>query len=203
MWSSPCCRGRRTTWRIRRSQARVLGPIHVSTLLDIVCPRESHHCAVCDQTDKGVLWQQAQAHDDRVLERLQAVLLLARVHDEQEDRGRGGRARQAVLDGGAAGVELWGDLLGGDVLVVRREGVALQTEGAYPHPRAHINLAEAESAEVVLVVHVGALPEGVEDGLARRLASNGVILQERSVRLLLQGRVESSDGDNQPRCFLY
>jgi hypothetical protein len=106
----------------------------------------AYHCAVCNQTDQGVLREQAQAHDDRVLERLQAVLLLASVDDEQEDRRRGGWARKAVLDGCAAGVQLWGDLLCRDVLVVRRQGVSLQTEGTYPHPGAHVDLAGTESA---------------------------------------------------------
>jgi hypothetical protein len=51
-------------------------------------------------------------------------------------------------------------------------------------------------------VVVGAVPEGVEDGLARRFAGDGVILEQRRVRLLLQWRVQSTDGDNESRGFL-
>jgi hypothetical protein len=47
------------------------------------------------------------------------------------------------------------------------------------------------------------LPEGVEDGLARRFAGNGVILEQRSVCLLFQRRVEGTDGNNQSRRFLH
>lgn len=161
----------------------------------------SYHCAVCDQTDQSVLWQQAQAHDDRVLQRLQAVLLLASVDNEEENRRRRGGAREAVLDRCAAGVKLWRNLLGGDVLVVRRQSVSLQTEGAYPHPCAHVDLAEILSASHFLH-SMCAIPEGVEDGLARRFAGDGVILEQWGVGLLLQWCVQSTDGDDEPRRFL-
>lgn len=163
----------------------------------------TYHCAVCDQTNQSVLWEQAQAHDDRVLERLQTVLLLASVDDEQEDRWRRCGAREAVFDGCAAGVKLWWDLLGRDVLVVRWQSVSLQTERTYPHPGAHIDLAVAESAFADEAFVVWSLPEGVENGLAGRFAGDGVILEQRSIGLLLQWRVESTDWDNKARGFLF
>jgi len=112
-----------------------LGALGVAQLVHL------RHGAVCDETDKGVGGQQAQAHDDGVLEGLQAVLLLARVHAEEEDGRVRGRLGQAVLDGGAVRVQLGGDLLGGDVLVVRRQLVAVEAEGAYPLAGAHVDLA--------------------------------------------------------------
>jgi hypothetical protein len=111
----------------------------------------TYHGTVCDQADQRILREQAQAHDDRVLERLQAVLLLACVHDEYEDRRGLDRLRKAVLDGSAVCVQLWGYLLLRDVLVVRREVVTVETEGAYPHAGAHVDLTVLS-----LVLHVSA-----------------------------------------------
>lgn len=110
--------------------------------------RSSYHCAICDQTNKGVCGQQAQAHDDGVLERLQAVLLLARVDDENEDGSASRGLGEAVLDGGTARVQLGRDLFLGDVLVVWRELVAVEAERAYPDAGAHIDLTEGFLAVV-------------------------------------------------------
>jgi hypothetical protein len=79
----------------------------------------TYHCAVCDETDQSVCWEQTQAHDNGILQRLQAVLLLASVYDEDEDRWGQNGLRKSVLDGGAARMQLGWDLLLGDVLVVR------------------------------------------------------------------------------------
>lgn len=63
----------------------------------------THHGTVCNKSNQRVWREQAQAHDDRVLEGLQAVLLLACVDDKNED-GKNGRACRstgnAVFDGG-------------------------------------------------------------------------------------------------------
>jgi hypothetical protein len=48
----------------------------------------------------------------------------------------------------------------------------------------------------------GIIPEGVENGLAGRFAGDGLILQQRRVGLLLERRVEGSDGHHEARCFL-
>jgi predicted trehalose synthase len=100
----------------------------------------TYHCTVCDETDQSVCREQTQAHDDRVLERLQAVLLLTCVYDEDKNRRGQDGLRKSVLDSGAARMQLWGDLLLGDVLVVRGEIVTVQAEGAYPYACAHVNL---------------------------------------------------------------
>jgi len=99
------------------------------------------HGFISDQTDQGVGRQQAERHDDRVLESLQTILLLTCVDDEDEDRGNGGGSSESVLDGGARGVQLWRNGVLRDVLVVRWQTIALQTEGADPYPGAHVDLA--------------------------------------------------------------
>jgi hypothetical protein len=100
-------------------------------------------------------------------------------------------------------VQLWGYLLLGDVLVVGREGVAVEAEGAYPDTGAHVNLAIGASAVVPFVYNIGVIiPEGVEDGLAGSPADNGLILKQRRVRLLLQRGVEGANGDHEARGFL-
>lgn len=102
-------------------------------------PRNSaYHGAVGDQTDQRIRRQKRQAHDERVLERLQAVILLASVHDIHKDRG-GGRSSQLILDRSTRRVELGGYRVLRDVLVVRREGVTHQTEGTNPDPRADVD----------------------------------------------------------------
>lgn len=57
-------------------------------------------------------------------------------------------------------MELWGNLLGRDVLVMRRKTVSLHAERALPDLRAHVDLAE-----------------GIEDSAARRLTNDGLILE--------------------------
>lgn len=39
------------------------------------------------------------------------------------------------------------------------------------------------------------VPEGVQDGAAWRLAGHRLVLQQRRIDLLLEGRVEGADGD--------
>jgi hypothetical protein len=51
-----------------------------------------YHSAVGNQTDERIGRQQRQAHDERVPNRLQAVLLLASIDNEEKDRGRRGGA---------------------------------------------------------------------------------------------------------------
>ena len=47
------------------------------------------------------------------------------------------------------------------------------------------------------------LPEGIQDGAAGLFAGDGLELQQGSLGLLLQGRVECADGNNKPRGLLY
>lgn len=47
----------------------------------------SYHRAVRDKADQGVLWKQAEAHDQRFLERSQAVIFLTQI-DNIEEYGR-------------------------------------------------------------------------------------------------------------------
>jgi hypothetical protein len=200
--SSPCFRGRHTTWRIRCSPARVLVSMDISTEPRVLIPC-TYHCTVCDETDQSVCWEQTQAHDDGILQCLQAVLLLASIYDEDEDRWGQNGLRKSVLDGGAARMQLWWDLLLGDVLVVRGEVVAIQAEGAYPNACAHVNLAVSLSAGFSLPETAHVIPVGVEDGLARCPTRDRRILEQRSIRLLFQRCVKGTNGNNKARGFLY
>lgn len=51
------------------------------------------------------------------------------------------RASECILDSGILGQQLGGQIGVGDIFVVRREGVARETEGADPEFTADINLA--------------------------------------------------------------
>lgn len=100
---------------------------------------EAYHCTVGNQTNQRIWWQKRQAHDKRVLESLKTVILLTSVDNvDKNGRSRSGSC-QLVLDGGALRVEFWGYRVFGDILVVRREGIAHQTERADPNPRADID----------------------------------------------------------------
>lgn len=46
------------------------------------------------------------------------------------------------------------------------------------------------------------LPERIQNGAAWLLAGDGLELQQGSVGLLLEGRIEGADGDDQSRRFL-
>jgi len=88
-----------------------------------------------------MLGQKAETHDEGLLQGGQAVLLLARIDNIEEDGGARGRSRESVLNGCVGRVKLWGDGIGGDVLVMRWERVSRQAERADPEAGAHINLA--------------------------------------------------------------
>ena len=59
-----------------------------------------------------------------------------------------GGVGQAVLDGGAARVELGGDLFSGYVFVMGGKLVSLQTEGTDPDTSTHVDLTAKRSAYV-------------------------------------------------------
>lgn len=66
--------------------------------------RSPYHRAKCDQPNQRIRGQQRQAHDQGVLQRLQAILLLAGIHDVNKD-GRGGSGTgKLVLDRRTHGV---------------------------------------------------------------------------------------------------
>ena len=109
---------------------------------------EAYHRSKSDEANKRVWRKQAQAHNQRVLESFERVLLLAGIDDKQED-GRGGcGAREHILNGGVVGRQLERPRIGADVLVVRRKLVALQTERAYPQLCAGVDLTASPSAPI-------------------------------------------------------
>lgn len=104
------------------------------------------HGPVRDQADQSILRQEAEAHNQGLLESSQAVFLLARIDDIEEDGWARSRSRQPVFDGRVGWVQLGGDGISGDILVVRRERVPREAEGADPEASAHVDLAGVESA---------------------------------------------------------
>lgn len=183
-WCNPCYRGRHRTLRIRYSQARALE----SSLRESKSQTQSgstYHGTKSDQANKSILREKAQAHDDRVLERLQTVLFLASINNEEKDGRRGRWSRESVLDGGIAWVQLRRNLFGGDVLVVLRKTVSLHAERTLPDLCAHVDLAE-----------------GVEDSTAWRLAGDGIVRKQRAFSLL-QRCVHGSDWDYIGQCLRF
>lgn len=99
------------------------------------------HGTVGDETDESVGRKQAQADDERLAQGLEVVIVHAGVDDVEEDGWDLGRTAEGILDGGVLGKELCGEVGAGNVLVMRRECVARETEGADPKLSAHVDLA--------------------------------------------------------------
>lgn len=93
---------------------------------------KTHHSAVCDQTNQSKWRDQAETDNKRVTESLEIVLVQTCVHDKQEYRGNLCGARKGVLDCGVFWQEFSGKISVRDILVVRGEGIALQTEWTDP-----------------------------------------------------------------------
>lgn len=143
------------TWRIRCSRARELGPIyqgqqHVTCVANIII---AYHCTERNQTNQRIGRQKRQAHDEGILHSLQTIILLAGIDDKDENGGSGGWPCQLVLDCRALGVELWGYRVLCNILVMRRERVARETEGADPDSCADINSAVQASVHLLIEVY--------------------------------------------------
>jgi hypothetical protein len=101
----------------------------------------AYHGTECNQTNQRIGRQNRQAQDEGILHGLQAVIFLASVDDENENRRSGGGPCQLVLDCRARRVELWWYRVLRDVLVMRRKRVARETEGANPDSCADVDSA--------------------------------------------------------------
>ncbi len=156
-----------------------LGTLDVAELVDL------GHGSEGDQANESMVRQEIQARDQGLLEGRQAVLFLAGIDDVEEDGRARSRSGELVLDGGVGRVQLEGNALGGDVFVVRGKAVPRQAEGADPDACPNVDLAE-----------------GIQYGTAGLLAGDGLHLEDRSVRLLFERRVQGTDGDDEPRRFL-
>lgn len=100
-----------------------------------------YHGAVGDQTHPGILRKQAQADNKGFFKSLEVVVIEARIDDVEEDRGRRRDSVEVVLDGGVFGQQLSRQIRVRDILVVRRECIALQTERTDPELASDIDLA--------------------------------------------------------------
>lgn len=123
--------------------------------MDTIVP---YHCTEGNQTNQRIGRQKRQAHNEGILHSLQTVILLASVHDKDEDRGSGGGSCQLVLNRRALGVELWGYRILRDILVMRRKRVAGQTEGADPASCADIDSAVQVSVQLLAEVYQSNTP---------------------------------------------
>ena len=84
---------------------------------------------------------QAQADNQAVLERFQVLLIQASVDNKEKDGRHLSRTSEGVFDRSEFGQQLGGQVGGRNVLVVRRESVTLQAEGADPELASHVDLA--------------------------------------------------------------
>lgn len=103
-------------------------------------PRITHHGAESDQADEGIGREEAERGHKGLAESVELVLVNASVDDVEEDGRHRGGARESVLDGRVLWQQLGREVGLRDLLVVGREGVALQTEGTDPHLATDINL---------------------------------------------------------------
>jgi hypothetical protein len=92
----------------------------------------TYHGTKGDKANKGVRWDKAQADDKSISQCLEILLVETGIYHKQEDWGNLGRAGKCILDSGVLWQEFSGKVGVGDVLVMRGEGVARKTEGAYP-----------------------------------------------------------------------
>lgn len=128
-----CFHGRHRTWHIHRSPVHGLGPSHMSNIRSLLWECiHTHHRAVCYQPNERSWWQEAEAHNKRVLQSLQTVLFLTRVNDVEEDRRRRCWTGEPILDRSTLRMQLRGYRILSNVFVVRWESVAGKTEGTYP-----------------------------------------------------------------------
>ena len=98
----------------------------------IIKNSKQYHGAIGDQTNEGMRRQQAQTDDQRILEGLEVILVHAGIDDVQKDGWDLSTPRECVLNGRVLGQQLCWKVGIGDVAVVRRELVTMQTEWANP-----------------------------------------------------------------------
>jgi hypothetical protein len=161
------------TWGTRCNQVRVLGSVtHIVSTRTRRRTAGTHHRAVGDESDESVRGQQTQADDDRLPECLEVILVQTGVDDVEEDGRDLGGASEGVLDCGVLGEELGGEVVARDVLVVRREGVALEAEGADPELPPHVNLTvRVQNRAAGCFARHGLVQDG------RELPSSGVSIE--------------------------
>ena len=99
------------------------------------------HRAERDETNQRVGRKETQADDESITEGFEVFFVEACVDYEDEDGGNLGGAREGVLNGRVFGEELGWEVGVRDILVVRRECVALKTKGTYPEFAADVDLA--------------------------------------------------------------
>ena len=99
------------------------------------------HSTEGDETYQGVGREKTQADDESITESFEVFFVETCVDYEDEDGGNLGGAREGVLNGRVFSEELGWEVGIRDILVVRRECVALKTKGTYPEFAADVDLA--------------------------------------------------------------
>lgn len=117
------------------SEDEALAALSVANLVDL------SHGAKGDETDESVLGDQRKSGHKVILESSQVLGVQTGVNHKQED-GVGSRSGQNVLNSGALGSQLVGQVFGSNVSVLRRQLVSRQTERTDPGSGSQINLAE-------------------------------------------------------------
>lgn len=107
----------------------------------------THHGSESDQSNEGIRRQQAQADHQSLPQRLELILIHTGVDDIDKDGWDLRRSREGILDGRVLREELGGKVGCGDILVVRWEGVALETKRADPEFPSDVDLATIVSVD--------------------------------------------------------
>eukprot|EP00967_Tisochrysis_lutea_P035989 scaffold43248_cov31-Tisochrysis_lutea.AAC.1 len=126
--------------------------------------------------------EQLQHLLERVLKRLELLLLHARVDDPHEDGRASGGPWQCILDGGILRDELGREIIFRNIVVVRRKVVPLETERADPNLGLEVNAAVR-----------------VEHCRAGTLAHHRLVRQERQAFDGLEWRVQAAQRYDHPR----
>ena len=99
------------------------------------------HRAERDETNQRVRREETQADYESIPESFEVFFVKTCVDYEDKDGGNLSGAREWVFDGGVFSEKLGWEVGIRNILVVRRECVALKTKGTYPEFAADIDLA--------------------------------------------------------------
>lgn len=100
----------------------------------------THHRTKCDQAHKCLRRQHRDGCTQSTSKSLKIIFQQAGIHNEEKDRRNRRRSRQCILNGRVLREELCRQICVGDVFVMRRESIPLQTEGTDPELSTNINL---------------------------------------------------------------
>lgn len=133
----------------------------------------SYRLAESDQTNEGILREEVEREQQRVLQCLKLLLpigLDAEIDGEQKHWREASVARQHILERGVGRVHLCREPVLVDVGVLRGERIALETEGADPELACEIETADITCESMEIREKSCSAPEGVQDRATGALA---------------------------------